>query len=141
MTAEQVKILEKLANGMIPSDEMDEGAAAVNAGMRIADRVDQGINAKLYETGLQFLEGKNVLGMNDAQIHELLGFLRETVPGFFKQLRMDVSGLYLSDAGVWERIGFPGPSSESGGYPDFDQEQKSTGGQAASGTKTNRRSL
>ena len=30
---------------------------------------------------------------------------------------------YPSVAGVWQRIGFPGPSSQSGGYPDFDQPQ------------------
>jgi len=123
MTAQQVKILERLANGIIPADEMDEGAAVVNAGMRIADRVDQGINAKVYLAGLEFLEGKNVLSMDDAQVHELLGVIREKMPGVFKQLKMDVSALYLSDAGVWERIGFGGPSSETGGYPDFDQEQ------------------
>ena len=125
MTEEQVKILERLANGIIPADEMDEGAAAVNAGMRIADRVDQGINRKVYLAGLEFLEGKNVLSMDDAQIHELLGVLREKMPGFFKQLRMDVSALYLSDEGVWGRIGFGGPSSETGGYPDFNQVQVS----------------
>ena len=123
MTAEQVKILEKLANGIIPADEMDGGAACVNAGMRIADRVDKGINAKVYVQGLEFLAGKNVLAMSEAQIHELLGMMREKLPGFFKQLRMDVSALYLSDEGVWERIGFGGPSSERGGYSDFDQEQ------------------
>jgi len=55
---------------------------------------------------------------------ELLGVLREKMPGFFKQLRMDVSAIYLSDEGVWERIGFGGPSSETGGYPDFDREQR-----------------
>ena len=44
-------------------------------------------------------------------------------PGFFKQLRMDTCALYLSDPGVWARIGFPGPSSAQGGYPDFDQPQ------------------
>ena len=38
-----------------------------------------------------------------------------------KQLRMDVCALYLTDPGVWGRIGFPGPSVERGGYPDFDQ--------------------
>ncbi len=123
MTAEQVKILEKLANGIIPADEMDGGAAAVNAGMRIADRVDKGMNAKIYLQGLEFVAGKNVLRMNAEQIHELLGMLREKAPGFFKQLRMDVSALYLSDEGVWERIGFPGASSESGGHSDFDRQQ------------------
>ena len=70
----------------------------------------------------------------DAQIHELLAVVREKVAGFFKQLRMDVSAIYLSDAGVWERIGFPGPSSESGGYPDFDQRQTTTHGRGAHAT-------
>ena len=42
---------------------------------------------------------------------------------YFRQLRMDVCALYLSDAGVWQRMGFPGASSEAGGYPDFDQPQ------------------
>jgi hypothetical protein len=124
MTMEQVRILEKLANGIIPADEMDEGAESVNAGMRIADRVDKGINAKVYLAGMEILQGKNVLAMNDEQIHELLAVIREKVPGFFKQLRMDVSAFYLSDDRVWERIGFPGASSETGGYRDFDREQK-----------------
>ncbi|MEY2427611.1 MAG: hypothetical protein QOJ40_496, partial [Verrucomicrobiota bacterium] len=54
--------------------------------------------------------------------------VREKLPSFFKQLRMDVSALYLSDPAVWQRIGFPGPSTASGGYPDFDlpQTQKIT---------------
>ena len=57
----------------------------------------------------------------DGLKHELT--LREQQPGFFKQLRMDVCALYLSDPGVWARIGFPGPSSAQGGYPDFDRPQ------------------
>ena len=36
-------------------------------------------------------------------------------PAFFKQLRMDVCALYLSEPAVWRRIGFPGPSTRSGG--------------------------
>jgi hypothetical protein len=125
MTAEQVRILERLANGIIPADEMDEGAACVNAGMRIADRADKGINTKVYLSGLEFVASlkKDVAGMNDEQVHELLGVIREKAPGFFKQLRMDVSALYLSDERVWGRIGFGGRSSETGGYPDFDREQ------------------
>jgi len=45
------------------------------------------------------------------QIHELIATLRDALPAFFKQLRLDVSALYLSDPGIWQRIGFPGPSS------------------------------
>jgi hypothetical protein len=123
MTPEQVKILERLANGIIPADEMDEGASCVNAGMRIAEKIDAGVNAKVYLTAFEFLAGKNVLAMNEEQIHQLLGLLREKAPGCFKQLRMDVSAMYLSDAGVWERIGFPGMSSETGGHVDFDRQQ------------------
>ena len=123
MSPEQVKILERLANGIIPADEMDGGAECVNAGMRIAERVDKGINAKVYLAGMEFVAEKSVLQMDDAQIHQLLGELREKCPGFFKQLRMDVSAVYLSDERVWERIGFGGVSSESGGHPDFDRQQ------------------
>ena len=61
--------------------------------------------------------------INPFQLHELLGRIREQLPAFFKQLRMNVSALYLSDPEVWRRIGFPGPSIEAGGYPDFDQPQ------------------
>ena len=67
--------------------------------------------------------GRNVRELNAAEVHELLASLRDRLPVFFKQLRMDVSALYLSDPGVWRRIGFPGPSIASGGYPDFDQPQ------------------
>ena len=134
MTAEQVKILERLANGIIPADEMDGGASCVDAARKIAAKIDAGVNTKIYLAGLEFVAGKNVLGMDDAQIHELLGIIRQKVPGFFKQLRMDVSAIYLSDARVWERIGFPGPSSESGGYPDFDQRQTTTHARGAHGT-------
>ena len=34
--------------------------------------------------------------------------------------------MYLRDPAVWQRIGFPGPSTASGGYDDFDQPQKQT---------------
>ena len=60
----------------------------------------------------------------DAQeIADLLRVLEEKSPAFFRQLRADTCALYMSDPGVWQRIGFPGPSTESGGYPDFDQPQ------------------
>ena len=51
------------------------------------------------------------------EIHELLRLLAGVLPAFFRQLRMDVCALYLSDPAVWQRIGFPGPSTETGGYP------------------------
>src|SRR5437763_1758081 len=50
MTAEQVKILERLANGIIPADEMDEGAAAVNAGMWIGSEWREAASGEWIET-------------------------------------------------------------------------------------------
>jgi restriction endonuclease Mrr len=122
--------LMKLADGIIPPDDSDSGASAVQAGPRLAERIAQGVNAAVYRQGIDAAERlaserfhAAVSDLNADQVHELLGALRETQPGFFKQLRMDVSALYLSDPQVWQRIGFPGPSVETGGYPDFAEPQ------------------
>jgi Gluconate 2-dehydrogenase subunit 3 len=130
VVAEETAILAALANGIIPADARDAGAAAVSAGPRLAEKIAAGVNTALYRSGLaaaatmaQASCGRAILDLEMTQMHELLGLLREQQPTFFKQLRMDVCALYLSDPGVWERIGFPGPSTAQGGYPDFDQPQ------------------
>jgi hypothetical protein len=128
--AEDAAVLTALANGVIPADERDAGAVAVTAGPRLAEQAAAGVNAALYRTGLvaaaqlareKFGRGPAELGAE--QMHELLGALREGQPTFFRQLRSDVCTLYLSDPGVWARIGFSGPSTEQGGHPDFDRPQ------------------
>jgi hypothetical protein len=125
-------ILTAIANGIIPSDARDTGASAVNAGPRLADKIASGVNASLYLRGIETAEqlarkhfNLPIPSLNPQQIHTLLTALRELLPTFFKQLRMDVCALYLSDPAVWQRIGFPGPSAETGGHPDFDQPQVS----------------
>jgi hypothetical protein len=122
--------LAKLADGVIPPDAIDAGASAVQAGPRLVERIAQGVNAAVYRQGVEAAERLSserfqvaVADLSADEVFELLGMLRATEPAFFKQLRMDVSALYLSDPEVWRRIGFPGPSVESGGYPDFDQPQ------------------
>ena len=129
-TETDTDVLAALANGIIPADARDAGAAAVAAGPRLAEKLAAGVNAAVYRRGLSAAAelarvkfGRGVAELDAAQTHELLGTLREQQPGFFKQLRMDVCALYLSDPGVWARIGFPGPSTAQGGYPDFDQPQ------------------
>jgi hypothetical protein len=67
--------------------------------------------------------GRGIGELGALQLRDLLAALHDQEPGFFKQLRMDVAAMYLSDADVARRIGFPGPSLDSGGYPDFDQPQ------------------
>lgn len=143
--------LTMLANGIIPADERDAGAAAVEAGPRLAERLrtGAGINVPLYADGLrlarelatqmfgrvrsdQTLADPTLADLTPADVHALLERLRADAPGFFKQLRMDVIALYLSDPDVLRRIGFPGPAIETGGYPDFDQPQTANSGHAPS---------
>jgi hypothetical protein len=129
-SSEVITVLAALANGIIPADARDAGAAAVNAVPRLAEKLMAGVNTALYRRGLaaagtlaQTKFGRALAALDAAQVVELLADLRDQQPVFFRQLRLDVCALYLSDPGVWARIGFPGPSTAQGGYPDFDQPQ------------------
>ncbi|MBI1840503.1 MAG: gluconate 2-dehydrogenase subunit 3 family protein [Verrucomicrobia bacterium] len=130
VTLTDIAALAALANGIIPADSRDAGAASVHAGVGIAERMRRSPYGDVYADGLSAARriarsafGSSVQDLSAAQTGELLNALRDEAPAFFRQLRADVCALYLSDAGVWRRIGFPGPSSELGGYPDFDQPQ------------------
>jgi hypothetical protein len=133
ITLRDIAILAALANGIIPADERDAGAATVHAGPGIAERMRRSPMANVYIEGLASARklARDTFGiepdeLQPEQIQELLAALCAQSPAFFRQLRADVCALYLSDAGVWQRIGFPGPSSDTGGYPDFDQPQTPT---------------
>ena len=126
----KVATLTALADGIIPPDETDGGASSVNAGLRLAEKIRAGINTALYLQGIEAAETiaardyrREPAQLGPSEVYAVIAAIRERLPGFFKQLRMDVSALYLSDPDVWQRIGFPGPSTASGGYPDFDQPQ------------------
>lgn len=100
----------------------------MDAGPHIAERIQAGHNAGLYADGLRLarefastMPGSAFADLTPAEVHALLERLRAEAPGFFKQLRMDVVALYLSDPVVLQRIGFPGAAIEHGGYPDFDR--------------------
>jgi acyl-CoA reductase-like NAD-dependent aldehyde dehydrogenase len=127
---DDIAALTALANGIIPADNRDAGAAAVHAGPGIAERVRRGAQGPLYVEGLHAGKviarekfGRAMEGLSPAEIHELLDALEKSSPPFFRQLRADVCSLYMSDPAVWQRIGFPGPSTDTGGHPDFDQPQ------------------
>jgi hypothetical protein len=130
ITSANLGILAALANGIIPADERDAGAASVDAASIIAARLNGGPGAGSYVKALnaandlaQSTFGLAIKDLNPIQVHQLLETLLESSPAFFRQLRADVCGIYLSNPTVWERIGFPGASTEAGGYPDFDQAQ------------------
>jgi hypothetical protein len=128
LTSQDIAALTALANAIIPADARDAGAASVNAAPAIAERMRQGVLARVYLDGLKAADhlartifGHAVPELTTQQLHELIAALRDQSPAFFRQLRADVCARYLSDPAVWQRIGFPGPSSEHGGHPDFDQ--------------------
>ena len=126
-TLEEIGALAVLANGIIPADARDAGAATVHTGVGIAERARHGVNGPLYAEGLKAAAGlastkfgRPVGKLSADEVRQLLEALAKESPAFFRQLRADTCALYLSDPAVWQRIGFPGPSVERGGYPDFD---------------------
>ena len=130
ITLNDIATLATLANGIIPADDRDAGATIVHAGPGIAERMRRSPYANVYVDGLKAAHQlamnmfvRQVCELDVVQVVELLTALSLQSPAFFRQLRADVCALYLSDAGVWQRIGFPGPSTDTGGYPDFDQPQ------------------
>ena len=132
-------VLTALANAIVPPDARDAGAAAVDAGPRLADQMRVGPQAALYAQGLRTARelcarqfGRPMTALTPAELHELAGRVAATEPAFFRQLRLDTTTLYLSDPAVWARIGFPGPSIETGGHPDFDRPQSIDAGRERS---------
>ena len=105
------RALAALADGIIPPDARDAGAGSVRAGPRLAERIEAGVNAALYLKGLEAAAeiakerfGRDVASLAPQELHELLAALRDRMPALFKQLRMDVSTMYLGDPAVWARI-------------------------------------
>lgn len=130
LQVEEIGILNAIARAIIPPDDRDGGATGVHAGLFLAEKARRGPNAPLYSSGLQLLRSlaskhfaKNMLALTDAELTTLLEALHDSDLAFYKILRMDTSAAYLSDPGVWQRIGFPGASALSGGYKDFSAPQ------------------
>lgn len=138
-SSEQVELLSALALAVIPEDDVDRGAAEVHAGQVLAAKIKRGINTALYLRGLEtagLLANERfgiISGLTQEQALDILLEVKKLLPAFYKQLRADVCALYLSEPAVWQRIGFPGPSAESGGYPDFDQPQFRIGDEQTAG--------
>ena len=82
ITLDDIAVLTVLANGIIPQDARDAGAAAVHAGPGIAERARHGASRPVYVEGLitaaqmaQEKFGRGVSELNAAEVHELLGVL------------------------------------------------------------------
>src|SRR3954470_16967364 len=100
LTPDQLATLIDLATGILPADELDGGASSVDAAPRLAERIAAGVNAALYFKGLDLAHSfatekytAPTTTLTPTQLHALLPDLRDPLPAFFKQLRMDVSAL------------------------------------------------
>jgi len=131
LSQNQIAALEALAKGIIPGDQRDAGVSALNAGEHLAKKLEVNPFSSLLMDGVRFAEsesvarfGQSVDKLSPEALHQLLGVVRDRAPALFKFVRMETCALYLSQPKTWERIGFPGPSIEQGGYPDFDREQQ-----------------
>lgn len=128
VTIRDIQLLTLLANTIIPSDERDAGATSVHAGPILGEKMRRGPFGELYFNGLSNTRSlahklfmKDAVDLDSQQRIQLVEQLRATEPGFYRQLRADVCAVYMSDPGTWQRIGFLGPSSDTGGHVDFDQ--------------------
>src|SRR5687768_15714488 len=87
-------VLSALADGIIPADERDGGAAAAGAWTRLLAKVDAPAYAEGLECAERLARGKfgNSCGqLSSSQVTELLSTLRDEAPMFFRQLRADVA--------------------------------------------------
>jgi hypothetical protein len=128
VTLADIAALATLSQGIIPADDRDAGAAIVHCGAAIAEKMRRSPYGEVYVDGIRTAQslaeeqfGRMLGELAADELQHVLMELRELRPMFFRFLRADVCSLYLSDPGVWQRIGFPGPASQTGGYPDFDQ--------------------
>jgi ribosome-associated toxin RatA of RatAB toxin-antitoxin module len=142
-----VQTLEALASTMIPSDDFDSGVQNLGfvslAEMR--SRYEAG-REELYATALDavdhmaqaMFDKPHFVDLAPEERTMLLDQVRQgqvdeetwgqiKAPTFFGALWEDVVFLYCTHPDTWQRIGFAGPSFDTGGHPDFAQPQEFMG--------------
>jgi ribosome-associated toxin RatA of RatAB toxin-antitoxin module len=142
-----LQTLEALASTMIPPDDFDAGVQEMGfvSVVEMRARYEAGREA-LYVTALQAVDQmarsefnqRDFVDLSPAERAALMEGIRQNrVSGadwggvkpssFFSALWEDAVFLYCTHPDTWQRIGFPGPSFEAGGYRDFDQPQQFVG--------------
>jgi len=142
-----IQTLEALATTMLPPDDFDAGVQDLGfisvAEMR--SRYEGGREA-LYRTALSAVDRMaqsmfakpDFISLSPEERHAVLEAARqdrvngevwgEVKPSsFFGSLWEDVVFLYCTHPDTWQRIGFPGPSFDAGGYKDYDSPQEFMG--------------
>jgi len=141
---EQCAILDLLAEMIIPEDDFDSGLKGVGFSsiMEMRNMYQPWIGG-LYTQGLGYIQAKSLelhnkkfIELGEEQQETILNMLEEVENSkgihiddaypsdFYTTLRNDACFVYCTDEEVWERIGFPGPSFNNGGYPDYANTQE-----------------
>lgn len=138
----QLETLEALAGTVIPPDDFDGGATGLGFPevAQLRARYTPG-RAGIYLTGVSAVDrvaadlfgAETFTALSLEQRTELLEAVRQDAvdtlawgdiapANFFGALAEDVLFLYCTHPDTWQRLGWPGPSFDQGGYPDFDQK-------------------
>ena len=99
--ASHVDVVKSLSNAIIPPDARDAGAAAVDAGPRLAERMRDSSQAAVYDQGLRTAQelcagqfGRPITALTPSELDELTQQVAATEPTFFRQLRLDTTTLF-----------------------------------------------
>ena len=143
LTDEQRNILDTLAEMIIPADSVDDGLKAAGfSGIMETRNQYQPWMARIYEVGLKGIQDtslalfmKSFLDLTSEQRGKVLNTIKsgqsygdawtsDVGPlDFWGNLHTDACFVYCTDQEVYGRIGFPGPSFDRGGYPDYADKQ------------------
>lgn len=145
--AHNLQTLEALAATLLPADDFDSGVKELGftSVVEMRARYEAG-RAELYATALKAIDDMarqkfnrpNFVSLTAAEQTELLDAIRQNkVNGagwgpvkpssFFSALWEDTVFLYCTHPDTWQRIGFPGPAHQAGGYSNFDKPQEFMG--------------
>lgn len=138
----QIETLEALAGTMIPPDEFDKGALGLGfpevaqlrarytpgrgdvyvTGVRAVDTVAQSLFGAETFASLPLEKRTELLDALRQDKVDKTGWDPVSPSKFFGALAEDVLFLYCTHPDTWQRLGWPGPSFDRGGYPDFDEK-------------------
>jgi ribosome-associated toxin RatA of RatAB toxin-antitoxin module len=145
--AHQIATLDSLAGTMIPPDDFDQGAQGMGFAevAEVRARYETG-RAEIYLTGIRVVDdiakemyGNDFTSLDLDQRTKLMTMVHDgkfnqkswgsiSSGDFFGALLEDILFLYCTHPDTWQRLGWPGPSFDKGGYVDFDQAQTFAGG-------------
>lgn len=142
-----IQTLEALAGTMLPADDFDGGGQGLGF-VSVAEMRSryEGGREELYRTALAAVDRMAGAMFNRPDFASLLPEERRSLldavrqgqvsseiwgevkpASFFGALWEDVVFLYCTHPDTWQRIGFPGPSFDRGGYKDYAEAQQFMG--------------